>query len=204
MAQVRLNIAGHGHGASDAELQTLAMTAPPVDVTAMTLANPRTIGRCLRYEYDAGEIWALAEITDAEASDELRGQRTHCEALVSRSPEGELQLHAVLVTSLPRGAISQSLMRKGKSPTNLHPYDPKCPDCVPVFLDMGTGEVLAQTHPAMVSIMKIWNTSPFKARQAYMNVTAFNSRDPVDLALMQPLLERMEAAFRVAMDRTVS
>jgi hypothetical protein len=77
-----------------------------------------------------------------------------------------------------------------------HPYDPNCPHCTPAMLDVETGKPLADDHPAMKIIMRVWNSAPFEQRRAYLAVTADNSRDPRDLALMGPLVQRMQDAMK--------
>jgi len=71
------------------------------------------------------------------------------------------------------------------------------------MLDAKTGELFPQDSPEMVQIMKVWNALPFAHREAFINVTCFNSRDPRDLLVLQEISTKMEAALKLA-DRNVS
>lgn len=69
-----------------------------------------------------------------------------------------------------------------------HRYDPACPDCVPVVVDMETGEPFARDSPTMVAVMRVWNAATFAERQAYMD---FENSRPDEWA---PLMGRIRAA----------
>ena len=81
-----------------------------------------------------------------------------------------------------------------------HRYDPSCRLCVPALVDAETGEVLPPHAFEMVALMLVWNASPFCDREAFINVTVFNSRDADDVArasgVMQRLKQRCESTRR--------
>lgn len=83
-----------------------------------------------------------------------------------------------------------------------HRYDPNCPQCTPAIMDVESGEVLADDSPTMIQVMKVWNSLPFAHREAFINVTVFNSRAPEDLALTRTIGEKFEAAMKLADRRT--
>lgn len=51
--------------------------------------------------------------------------------------------------------------------------------------------------------MKIWNSLPFSHREAFINVTVFNSRDDRDLRILKSISDKFEAAFR-RLEKSVS
>jgi hypothetical protein len=77
-----------------------------------------------------------------------------------------------------------------------HRYDPSCPYCLPALLDPQTGETFGRDSPEMREMMKVWNTLPFSHREAFINVTVFNSRDDSDLRILKSISDKFEGAFR--------
>jgi len=75
-----------------------------------------------------------------------------------------------------------------------HAFDPNCPDCRPILLDPTTGVVLPEEHPAMKSLIAVWEASPREDQEAFHRVTVHNGRDPGDLARMQGLTDRFAKA----------
>jgi len=84
-----------------------------------------------------------------------------------------------------------------------HPYDPKCPMCTPAMIDVESGALLPEDSPEMVQVMKVWNSLPFKHREAFINVTVFNSRAPDDMLLTEQIGKKFEGAMKLA-DRKVN
>jgi hypothetical protein len=102
---MRLNIAGKGHGLSNNQLHALANRSFPMGVTAVgTDITARVVGRCLKYVYEDGEIWAKADVNmEDEAILTLKTRTSHCEAFITTG--SSITLRAVVVTDLPRGAL---------------------------------------------------------------------------------------------------
>jgi len=75
-----------------------------------------------------------------------------------------------------------------------HAFDPNCPDCRPVLLDVKTGRPLGPDDPIMKAVNRVWDASPREEQEAFIQVTVHNSRDPKDLALLKTLSARMEKA----------
>jgi hypothetical protein len=71
-------------------------------------------------------------------------------------------------------------------------YDDNCPGCKPAFIDLETGQVLADDHPTMLKIMAIWETTSRAQRSAYHRVMCLNSRDPIDLVIVGGIIERFK------------
>jgi len=81
-----------------------------------------------------------------------------------------------------------------------HPYDPRCPHCIPAIVNMDTGVPYEMGSPVMVQVLRVWNAAPFKVRQAFIAVTSDDSRAPEDMQLVEPLMEKLTEAIRVATD----
>jgi hypothetical protein len=70
-------------------------------------------------------------------------------------------------------------------------YNDDCPGCRPALLDVNTGKPLKADDPIMVATNKAFDGSSRAIRQAFHNFTCNNSRDPMDLMLVDKLRERM-------------
>lgn len=77
-----------------------------------------------------------------------------------------------------------------------HRYDPNCEDCTPALVNPKTGEMFGSDTPEMREMMKLWNALPFSDREAFINVTVFNSRDDSDLRILKTISDKLEGAFR--------
>jgi hypothetical protein len=49
----------------------------------------------------------------------------------------------------------------------------------------------------MIAINKIWGQTNLLERQAWHRITCQNSRTPQDLRVVQPMIEKMQAALAV-------
>jgi hypothetical protein len=65
--------------------------------------------------------------------------------------------------------------------------------CRPAFIDLQTGQVLPDDHPTMLKIMAIWETTSRAQREAYHRVMCLNSRDPIDLVVVEGIIDRFKA-----------
>jgi len=73
-------------------------------------------------------------------------------------------------------------------------YNDNCRGCKPAFMDLKTGRVLPDDHPTMIKVMAIWETTSRAQREAYHRVMCLNSRDPVDVIMVQALVDRFTNA----------
>lgn len=73
-------------------------------------------------------------------------------------------------------------------------FDENCPGCRPCLINAETGEKLAQDSDIMRAVNKVWETATLQEKQAFHNVCCNNSREPMDMALMQGLADRIRAA----------
>ena len=78
---------------------------------------------------------------------------------------------------------------------SLQRFDDSCPGCRPALLDLQTGLPLPDDHPAMLKVVALWATTTRAEREAFHHITCLNSRDPVDLALVSPLMGRIQTFF---------
>ena len=72
-------------------------------------------------------------------------------------------------------------------------YEPECRGCLPVIIDLKTGEVHPDDHPFMRPIIELWNQQNEATRKAWHAVTCLNSKRPEDLRLVQPFVARVQA-----------
>jgi hypothetical protein len=72
-------------------------------------------------------------------------------------------------------------------------FDDNCPGCRPAILDPQTGRVLPDDDPLMVKMLSVWEETTLGERQIYHRVMCQNSRDPLDLFIVQGIIERFEA-----------
>ena len=75
---------------------------------------------------------------------------------------------------------------------NHHEFDPNCPDCRPVLIDIDTNQPLPVDHPAMVAMLKVWATAPREEQEAFHRISVDNLQKPGDLELAQAMWERVE------------
>jgi hypothetical protein len=75
-----------------------------------------------------------------------------------------------------------------------HAFDPLCPDCRPVILDPKTGRVLPSDDPVMKAVNQVWDAASREEQESFHRVTVHNGRDPMDLARLKALSERIAQA----------
>lgn len=73
-------------------------------------------------------------------------------------------------------------------------FDDNCPGCRPCLIDPKTGKALAQDTDIMRQVNKVWETATLQEKQAFHNVMCNNSREELDMALAQSLVEKISAA----------
>ena len=83
-------------------------------------------------------------------------------------------------------------------------FDPDCPDCGPVIVDISTGKALPDDHPTMQRIMRAWRGASLAEQEAFWRVTVKNSRDPGDLGRCQRILAAMKAPSCVLCDHPLA
>jgi hypothetical protein len=72
-------------------------------------------------------------------------------------------------------------------------YDPECPGCLPVIIDVKTGQVAPDDHPFMQPIIALWDQQDEATRKAWHAVTCLNSERPEDLRLVEPFVAQVQA-----------
>lgn len=108
--KVWVNIAASNNawssGVTPAHLAAIAKAAPAVKV--FDLSDESLIGATSTYEIraDGMELWALLDLER-----EPEG-RFHGESVLTQTPDGEVQLAMVALTTLPRGAIQAWIARR--------------------------------------------------------------------------------------------
>ena len=60
------------------------------------------------------------------------------------------------------------------------------------MLDMKTGQQLGSDTPQMQVVNKVWSETTKQEREAFHRFTCLNSRAPVDLRLVNPLVEKIQ------------
>jgi hypothetical protein len=78
---------------------------------------------------------------------------------------------------------------------SLEEHEDDCPGCRPAMIDQKTGEVLSEDHPYMKAVMTVWRQTTLPQRQAFHRVCCLNSREPVDLQMMQVITDQIRAAM---------
>jgi hypothetical protein len=76
---------------------------------------------------------------------------------------------------------------------SLQKYDDNCPGCRPAIMDLKTKQVLPDDHPLMVKMLAIWEKTSIGERRAYHRVMCLNSRDAIDLFIVNGVVRKLEA-----------
>lgn len=77
-----------------------------------------------------------------------------------------------------------------------HEFCDSCPGCRPAMLDMQTGQVMANDHPMMIVVNRIWDhETTFAQRKGFIEVTLKNCRNPHEMRLFQEVSEKIQAAL---------
>jgi hypothetical protein len=71
-------------------------------------------------------------------------------------------------------------------------YDPKCPGCRPVAVDLQTGVPCAPDHPLVKVMDELWEKATPMTRTAFHHVTCLNSRAILDLALAKSFMDEVQ------------
>jgi hypothetical protein len=75
---------------------------------------------------------------------------------------------------------------------SLEKYDDNCPGCRPAFLNLETNEVLPEDDPIMVKVLAIWAETSVAERRAYHRVMCLNSRDAIDLFIVNRIIAKLK------------
>lgn len=75
-------------------------------------------------------------------------------------------------------------------------YEEGCPGCRPKLIDPDSGEVLADDHPAMQMVLRLWEECSGEERQAFHAVCCLNSKNAVDVMAVEGFFRRVEEAGR--------
>lgn len=74
-------------------------------------------------------------------------------------------------------------------------FDENCKGCRPVIIDTRTGKAFPDDSPQMVAVMELWSKTSRAQRVAFHRVTCLNSRDMVDLFIIESLSRRIGEAL---------
>ena len=80
----------------------------------------------------------------------------------------------------------------------IYEFDDNCPGCRPAILDVKTGKVLPDDDPIMAKMLGVWATTTLTQRRTYHCVMCLNSRDPIDLLIVQSIIDRFQASAEEA------
>lgn len=72
-------------------------------------------------------------------------------------------------------------------------FDPKCKGCQPVLVDILTGKPMSEDHPAMKTMMRVWNAASLEEQEAFWRVTVKSSADPADLQTAARMARQVES-----------
>lgn len=72
-------------------------------------------------------------------------------------------------------------------------FDPSCPDCRPVLLDVKTGRPLPKSDPAAAAMDRAWDAAPYEQQEAFWLCTVRSSKDPRLLELVRQLMLKASA-----------
>jgi hypothetical protein len=76
---------------------------------------------------------------------------------------------------------------------SLQEYQDNCPGCRPAIVDVKTGVILPDDDPMMVRMLAVWATTSVAQRRAYHRVMCLNSRDAIDLFIVNQIVRKLEA-----------
>jgi hypothetical protein len=98
---IRLNISSAGNGlptVTREQLARIAESSALVDVYVMGGSLEHPVGRVLSYEMAGDDLWAVCELDER-----ARGARAM--ALLAQSPDGSIQIKAVVLSDLPTATL---------------------------------------------------------------------------------------------------
>ncbi len=75
-------------------------------------------------------------------------------------------------------------------------HDDNCTSCRPALIDVATGRAMPDSSPEMQIVLRVWATTTLEERRAFHRVTVNNGQDPEDLALVQGVSSRIQAAMQ--------
>jgi hypothetical protein len=77
-------------------------------------------------------------------------------------------------------------------------FSDDCPGCRPVLLDLETGYPLAEDHPAMQTVISVWNKTTLEQREAFHAMMCQNSRKPEHMAMVDEFYQEVQKLFKEA------
>ena len=77
-------------------------------------------------------------------------------------------------------------------------FSDDCPGCRPAVLNEKTGQHVADDHPVMQAVLKMWGETTFDERKAYHAVICQNSNDPEHLKIVYRLIDQVQRRLRDA------
>lgn len=72
-------------------------------------------------------------------------------------------------------------------------FEDECPGCRPCLIDVKTGQPMGEDEPAMRAAMRVWRGTQRFEREAFHRVCCLNSRNAMDMLVMQSILARIKA-----------
>jgi hypothetical protein len=72
-------------------------------------------------------------------------------------------------------------------------FEDDCPGCRPCLIDVKTGQIMGEDEPPMRAAMRVWRATSRFEREAFHRVCCLNSRNPVDLQVIQSISGRIKA-----------
>lgn len=79
-------------------------------------------------------------------------------------------------------------------------FSDDCSSCRPAIVNTKTGEVFADDHPIMQTVLGVWKHTTRQERVIFHRVTCCNSKNPVDLLLFQRIAVRICEAIEKDID----
>jgi hypothetical protein len=74
-------------------------------------------------------------------------------------------------------------------------FEDDCSDCRPALINPQTGEIAADTEPAMQVVNAVWEGTTRAERVAFHRATCLNSQDTEDMHLMAGIMNRIKAGL---------
>ena len=79
---------------------------------------------------------------------------------------------------------------------SLQEFDDNCPGCRPAIVDVKTKKVLPDDDPVMSAMLKVWAKTSLGERRAYHRVMCLNSRDAIDLYIVDGVVSKLKGEIR--------
>jgi hypothetical protein len=63
-------------------------------------------------------------------------------------------------------------------------------------MDVATGKLLPDDDPMMIDMLKVWSETSLGERRAYHRVMCLNSRDAIDLFIVDGIISKLKRETR--------